>query len=127
MTAVKGYTCEVVTPKSGSKIVFVKSDYIGGWGGCNKAYQRIFVGNGSHNPKTVQNHLRKQRVALTTKEKNNDVINSLKELEKCGVTILSCGTCLEFYGLASELKVGTAGNALDTVESLLSSNSVVSL
>lgn len=128
VTAVKGYTCEVATPKSGSKIVFVKSDYIGESGELGTKLIKGFLSAMVHTTQKPSKIIFVNRgVMLTTKEENNDVISSLKELEKCGVTILSCGACLEFYGLASELKVGAAGNALDTVESLLSSDSVVSL
>ena len=49
----------------------------------------------------------------------------LKELEKKGVEILSCGTCLDYFGLKDKLVVGSVTNMYDTVESLLGSASVV--
>lgn len=47
-------------------------------------------------------------ILLTTKESH--VVDDLKKLEDMGVEILSCGTCLDYYGLADELKVGEVAN-----------------
>lgn len=55
-------------------------------------------------------------VRLTTL--NESVIPILKELKENGVEIFSCGTCLKFYGLESQLKVGTVGSILQTVEAM---------
>ncbi|MGM0437611.1 MAG: sulfurtransferase-like selenium metabolism protein YedF [Bacillota bacterium] len=53
---------------------------------------------------------------------NEDAIDSLKELEERGVTILSCGTCLDYYGLEDKLDVGEISNMYEIVESLNDSN-----
>jgi len=53
---------------------------------------------------------------------NEDAIDSLKKLEDKGVTILSCGTCLDYYGLEDKLDVGEISNMYEIVESLNSSN-----
>ena len=37
-------------------------------------------------------------------------LDDLKELEHRGVKILTCGTCLNFYGLSEKLKVGEVTN-----------------
>ncbi len=128
ITAVKGYSCEVLAPKNSSKVVFVKTDYIGESGELGTKLIKGFLSAMLHTTQKPSKIIFVNRgVMLTTKEENSDVISSLKELEKSGVTILSCGACLEFYGLTNELKVGASGNALDTVESMLSSDLVVSL
>lgn len=128
VTGVKGYACEAAAAKNGSKIVFVKTDYIGESGELGTKLIKGFLSAMVHVSQKPSKIIFVNRgVMLTTKDENSDVIAALKELEKCGVTVLSCGACLEFYGLAGDLKVGAAGNALDTVESLLSSDSVVSL
>ena len=41
----------------------------------------------------------------------------LKELEQSGVSILVCGTCLEFFGLSGANAVGEVTNMLDVVTS----------
>ena len=45
-----------------------------------------------------------------------DTLEDLKLLESEGVTILTCGTCLDFYGLKEKLAVGTVPNMYDIVE-----------
>ncbi len=45
-----------------------------------------------------------------------DTLEDLKQLEAEGVTILTCGTCLDFYGLKEKLAVGGATNMYDIVE-----------
>ena len=45
-----------------------------------------------------------------------DTLEDLKLLESEGVTVLTCGTCLDFYGLKEKLAVGGATNMYDIVE-----------
>ena len=45
-----------------------------------------------------------------------DTLEDLKLLESEGVTILTCGTCLDFYGLKERLAVGGVTNMYDIVE-----------
>lgn len=45
-----------------------------------------------------------------------DTLEDLKQLESEGVTILTCGTCLDFYGLKEKLAVGGITNMYDIVE-----------
>ncbi len=49
----------------------------------------------------------------------SQVLEDLLELEKMGVEIFSCGTCLDYYQLKDKLAVGQVTNMFDTVESLL--------
>ena len=46
----------------------------------------------------------------------SDSLEDLKLLESEGVTILTCGTCLDFYGLKDKLAVGSVTNMYDIVE-----------
>ena len=45
-----------------------------------------------------------------------DTLEDMKLLESEGVTILTCGTCLDFYGLKEKLAVGGVTNMYDIVE-----------
>ena len=45
-----------------------------------------------------------------------DTLEDLKLMESEGVTILTCGTCLDFYGLKEKLAVGSVTNMYDIVE-----------
>ena len=45
-----------------------------------------------------------------------DTLEDLKSMEAEGVTILTCGTCLDHYGLKEKLAVGGVTNMYDIVE-----------
>jgi selenium metabolism protein YedF len=45
-----------------------------------------------------------------------DTLEDMKLLESEGVQILTCGTCLDFYGLKDQLAVGSVTNMYDIVE-----------
>jgi selenium metabolism protein YedF len=46
------------------------------------------------------------------------VLDKLQAFEAAGVTILVCGTCLDFFGLLDHKEVGQTTNMLDVVTSL---------
>ena len=46
----------------------------------------------------------------------SDNVEDLRNLEAQGVEILTCGTCLNHYGLADKLKVGSVTNMYEIVE-----------
>lgn len=48
----------------------------------------------------------------------SDSIEDLKNLEKAGVKIFACGTCLNHYGLQDNLEVGEVTNMYDIVDAL---------
>lgn len=52
-------------------------------------------------------------------------LDDLRSLEAQGVEILTCGTCLNYYGLTDRLKVGEVTNMYTIVEKLTQAASVV--
>jgi len=62
-------------------------------------------------------------VRLTTE--GSEVIETLKAISEKGVEILSCGTCLDFYGLKEKLKVGVISNMYDIAQSLLEADRLI--
>lgn len=64
-------------------------------------------------------------IKLTTE--NEATIENLKILQGAGVEILSCGTCLDYYGLKDDLKVGTVTNMYTIVETMNNSSKTISL
>lgn len=56
--------------------------------------------------------------AVKLSTENIETVEHLQMLKENGTEIFSCGTCLNFYNLAEELKVGEIGNMYDVVESL---------
>ena len=53
---------------------------------------------------------------LTTE--GSESLEDLKSLEAQGVEIMTCGTCLDYYGLKEKLKVGTVTNMYSIVETM---------
>lgn len=49
---------------------------------------------------------------------DSDSLEDFKALEAEGVNILTCGTCLDFYGIKDKLAVGTVTNMYDIVEKM---------
>ena len=54
-----------------------------------------------------------------------DTLEDLKLLESEGVNILTCGTCLDFYGLKEKLAVGSVTNMYDIVERMESAAQII--
>ena len=54
-----------------------------------------------------------------------DTLEDLKLMEAEGVTILTCGTCLDFYGLKEKLAVGGVTNMYDIVERMERAASII--
>lgn len=52
-------------------------------------------------------------------------LEDLKNLEAQGVEILTCGTCLNYYGLADQLAVGGVTNMYSIVEKLAAASQVI--
>ena len=52
-------------------------------------------------------------------------LDSLRALEAAGVSILVCGTCLDFFQLLEKRAVGQTTNMLDVVSSLALADKVI--
>jgi len=53
------------------------------------------------------------------------VLDAIKNLENAGVRILSCGTCLNHFGLKERLKVGEVSNMYAIIETISKSQKVI--
>ena len=60
---------------------------------------------------------------LTTED--SDSLEDLKSLEAQGVEIMTCGTCLDYYGLKDKLAVGTVTNMYSIVETMAKAGRIV--
>jgi len=59
--------------------------------------------------------------------KGSFVIDELKKLEKMGVSILVCGTCLDHFNLLDKKEIGETTNMLDVVTSLQLASKVIKI
>ncbi len=55
------------------------------------------------------------------------VIDSLMTLIEKGSIVLVCGTCLNYYGIADRLKVGTVSNMYDIMSAMQRADKVITL
>lgn len=62
-------------------------------------------------------------VTLTTE--GSPALEDLKSLEAQGVEIMSCGTCLDYYGLKDKLAVGSVTNMYNIVETQAKATKVI--
>lgn len=53
------------------------------------------------------------------------VLDDLKSLQANGVSLLACGTCLNFYGLADQLQVGEVTNMYTIAETMTQADLIV--
>jgi len=128
ITIIKGYECAIIPSKEEkflNKTVFIKTDKIGK-GELGTTLMKGFLKTMLEFKALPKNLVFvNEGVFLTTKDENLDLIENLKELENRGVNIYSCGLCLNYYKIdASELKVGEIGNAYDSVDMLLNTDTV---
>ncbi|MFP7753993.1 sulfurtransferase-like selenium metabolism protein YedF [Thermodesulfobacteriota bacterium B35] len=63
-------------------------------------------------------------VKLVTGE--SGALEALQELQRRGVEILACGTCLDFFGLRSAIRVGEITNMYDIMSSMAGAARIVS-
>lgn len=118
---VKGYPCDVPSQESPEQekdlLLIVGSDSMGeekelgltlmkGFFETMKVYKEV--------PHTIV--FLNSGVKLTTV--HTEIAHIIKEIESLGVEIYSCGTCLKYFNLESELKVGYRGTTNHIVEGM---------
>ncbi len=133
---VKGHTCEAPGEQSGPSpspayeetekdvLLIVGSDTMGKDETLGKILMKGFFETMKATkeiPHTV--FFLNTAVKLTTTDEEMIII--LKDLEKMGVEIFSCGTCLTHYGLEKALKVGYLGTTNHIVEGIKDFNKTV--
>ena len=130
---VKGYTCEtgaeaatqsVEPAEKKSLLLVVGTDVMGREEELGKTLMKAFFETMKvykQLPHTI--FLLNTGVNLTTI--NADIVELLQEIEKMGVEVYSCGTCLTKYNLESELRVGHRGTMNIVVEGMQDFEKVV--
>jgi selenium metabolism protein YedF len=59
--------------------------------------------------------------------RGSPVLESLHSLENLGVEIISCGTCVNFYGLVDQMEAGRVSNMSEIVKLLTEAKEVVTI
>lgn len=124
---VKGYTCKIVSnEKKSSKelLIIIASDIIGKDEKLGRVLMKAFFETMiaiGQSPNMI--FLMNTAVNLSTKDE--EFINLLKKLEEQGVEIFTCGTCLKYYNLEDQLKVGFRGTTNHFVEGMSDFNKTI--
>ena len=58
---------------------------------------------------------------------NSPVFDVLRQLEREGVELVACGTCLDFYQLRDSIAAGRVGDMREIVTMLMASNKVITI
>jgi len=112
-------------PRGGRVVVLITTDRFGtGDERLGEMLMKAFLNTlWDASPKPAKIVFINDGVWLTTE--GSEVLDTLHLLERDGVQIFSCGTCLEYYQLKDRLRVGEVTNMFDTVASLLSADKVL--
>ncbi len=138
----KGYTCELPggkgeapreAPSPGGRgdkkpgvVVYVNRPVMGGG---DEELGRILIKGFLGTLKEVEplpTHLVFVNEGVRLAVEGSEVLEEIAGLEKKGVKVLSCATCLGHLGLEKDLRAGLAGNAFEIAQVLMSAGSVVS-
>jgi selenium metabolism protein YedF len=109
----------------GSFVVAVDTQYMGrGDDALGKTLMKGFLYAVSQLPELPKTMIFYNGGAHLTVE-GSDSLEDLRSMEAQGVEILTCGTCLNFYGLTDKLAVGGVSNMYSIVEKLAGASKVV--
>lgn len=56
---------------------------------------------------------------------DSPVVESLKEIENMGVSLLMCSTCTKYYSLEDKIKIGTVSNMYEIAQVMASAGKIV--
>ena len=117
-------TCEVDGRKKGMVVVLSANVMGTGDEKLGKALMKAFVFAVTKQDVLPETILCYNTGAYLTCE-DSDSLEDFKLLEAEGVQILTCGTCLDFYGIKEKLAVGSVTNMYDIVETMEKAKSLI--
>ncbi len=106
-------------------VVYINSQFLGaGDDALGAVLMRAFLKTlVEEEPKPARLIFINSGVKLTSE--GSEVLGTLAALSEAGVEILSCGTCLDFYGLKEKLRAGIVSNMYEIVRSLSEADQVI--
>ena len=106
-------------------VVFIASDLFGtGDEPLGRVLMRAFIKTlGDLDPAPAALIFANAGVRLTTE--GSDLLEDLAALAEAGMNVVSCGTCLDYYGLVDSLRVGVASNMYEIASLLVAADRVV--
>lgn len=112
-------------PAKGGKVVVISSNTMGGGDEVlGKKLMKAFIFALTSQDEVPEKVICYNKGAFLTTE-DPDTIKDLKVLEEAGAAIMTCGTCLDYYGLKEKLQVGSVSNMYDIVEAQMNASLVI--
>lgn len=108
------------------KILFLKTDKVGE-GELGKNLMVGFLSTIAKLDEKPSKILCVNDSVLINTDQTHMAHNAMKELEKLGIEIFSCGACLEYFDKSKELKIGKIGNAYEILNELFGKAKIISL
>lgn len=108
-------------------VVFIRSDTVGrGDDELGTILMRSFI------PTLLEIDERPKKIVFMNSgvkltAEGSPVLEHLQALEREGVVLLVCGTCLDFFGLKGKVKVGSISNMFELTTTLSKSDKVMSM
>lgn len=108
------------------KILFLKDDRVGENEFGKRLLDRLFVAlaKGSVFPKEI---LLLNRAVLLCADSSRETMEELQYMQRKGVKILACKTCLEHYGVLNRMSVGEISSASVIMQKMMGSSGVICL
>ncbi|WP_027326632.1 sulfurtransferase-like selenium metabolism protein YedF [Helicobacter pametensis] len=108
------------------KVLFLKEDRIGDGEFGKKLLDRMIVAlaEGGVFPKEI---LLLNRAVLLCSDTNREAMEELQYMQRKGVKILACRTCLEHYGILNRMQVGEVSSASIIMQKMMNTSAVISL
>lgn len=122
--AEESISCAMDVRKNGMLVVLSANVMGGGEEKLGKSLMKAFVFALTKQDRLPETILCYNTGAYLTCE-GADTLEDLKLMEAEGVTILTCGTCLDFYGIKDKLAVGSVTNMYDIVERMEKAKTIV--
>lgn len=121
------YPCPVPQTSTKGKTIFFKSEYLGlGDNDLGTLLIKAFIYT-LNEVDMLPERLLFMNSAVKLCLENAITLENLQKLESKGVDILVCGTCLDFFGVSEQLRVGKISNMYDIAGSLTGDPSVISI
>lgn len=123
----KGYSCGIASNEkktSRNLLLIVVSDTIGKDEKLGKILIKAFFET-MIALKQLPNMIFLMNTAVRLSTIDEEFIDILKNLEKEGVEIFTCGTCLKYYNLEDQLRVGFRGTTNHLIEGMLDFNKTI--
>ena len=112
-------------PAKGGKVVVLSANTMGsGDEQLGKKLMKAFVFALTNQDEAPEKVICYNSGAYLTTE-DPDTIKDLKSLEEAGTVVMTCGTCLDFYGLKEKLQVGIVSNMYDIVEAQMQAGLII--